>query len=127
MKVNKNQYNSNTIHLIITVLICVIALMVCACTATHDKDTSSINKVTDQVSKNDDSNAGNTGDDQEIECRNLHITGSRFKNRVCTTKAEWAIKDGKNNEETDEFSRDVSRRSGVNTGSGSEMSGGMPR
>jgi hypothetical protein len=121
----------NTIYLAIPVMFCLIVLFLCACKSTGKNETATVNNVADQIAKNDESNKGTSEDDQKIECRNLHVTGSRFKNRVCTTKAEWAIRDGKNREKTDQFDRDVSGRSGINTGSGGDamggMSGGMPR
>ncbi|GEM_PF-3178477 len=120
-----------TIYLAIPVLVCLTALFLCACTSTGKNETSTINSVADQAAKSDESGKETTEDDQKIECRNLPVTGSRFKNRVCTTKAEWAKRDGKNREKTDEFSRDVSGRAGINTGTGGDamggMSGGMPR
>lgn len=127
IKLNK----TSTIYLAIPFLLCIIALLLCACTSTGKNETATINNVTDQVAKNDDSGKGTIEDDQKIECRNLPVTGSRFKNRVCTTKAEWAIRDGKNKEKLDEFGRDMSGRTGINTGTGGDpmggMSGGMPR
>ncbi|NLA75693.1 MAG: hypothetical protein GX846_09545 [Deltaproteobacteria bacterium] len=122
MKRLKQPENLSSIHLLITLLIIIISLLVFACTGAH-KETSSIEKVTDQAVATGDT--GKTGDDQEIVCRNLHITGSRFKNRVCATRAEWAVRDGKNKEKTDNFSRDIRGRSGINTGSGSDGMGGM--
>ncbi|MBN1905246.1 MAG: hypothetical protein JW927_09135 [Deltaproteobacteria bacterium] len=127
IKLNK----TSTIYLAIPVLICLITLLLCGCTSTGKNETTTINKATDQVAKNDESGKSTTEDDQKIVCRNLHVTGSRFKNRVCVTKAEWAIRDGKNKEKLDEFDRDVSGRTGVNTGTGGDgmggMSSGMPR
>ncbi|NLD35817.1 MAG: hypothetical protein GX654_03025 [Desulfatiglans sp.] len=128
----KIKYNKTiTIYSAIPVLICLIGLLLCSCVSTGKNKTTTINSVTNQVAKNDAPEQGTTEDDQKIECRNLHITGSRFKNRVCATKAEWAIKDGKNKESTDQFGRDVSGRSGINTGTGGDgmggMSSGMPR
>jgi hypothetical protein len=131
MKGNKGQNSLGTIHLIITVLICLITLLACACTTTGKNERTTMNNVTNQAAKNDVPDQNTTEDDQKIECRNLHVTGSRFKNRVCTTKAEWAIRDGKNRDKLDEFDRDMSGRTGINTGSGGDamggMSGGMPR
>jgi hypothetical protein len=38
-------------------------------------------------------------DDYEEECRTIKVTGSRFKKRVCASKAEWADFDRKNEKE----------------------------
>jgi hypothetical protein len=102
-KLNK----TSTIYWAIPVLVCLIALLLCACTGTHKKETTSIEKVTNQVAKNDGSDKGKTEDDQEIECRTDAKTGTKFKPKVCATKAEWAIRDAKNKEKSDRFYRDI--------------------
>jgi uncharacterized protein YfiM (DUF2279 family) len=124
IKFNKRR----TIYLAIPVLVCLIALLLCACTSTGKNETTTINNVTDQVAKKDNSDAGKTGDDQEIVCRIRAATGTHFKNKICATKAAWAIRDRKKGEEIDEFNRDFGNRSSINSGNGlGDMSGGMPR
>jgi hypothetical protein len=128
----KNKLNkTSTIYLVIMVLVCLVTLLLCACTGTNKKETTSIKQVTDQVAKNDDSNTGKTEDDQQIVCRTKTTTGSHFKNKVCATKAAWAKKDAEEKEKLDRFGRDVSNKSGQPGSSGTDamggMSGGMPR
>jgi len=97
-KLNK----TSTIYLAILVFVCLITLLLCACTSTGKNETTTIKNVTDQVAKKDNSDAGKTGDDHEIVCRIRAATGSHFKNKICATKAEWARRDKKNGEKLDD-------------------------
>lgn len=128
MKGKNKLKKTSTIYLAIPVLICLIALFLCSCTSTGKKETTTKNNITDQVVKKANSDTGKAGDDQEIVCRIRAATGSHFKNKICASKAEWAIRDRKKREEVDRFNRDIGNRSGINSGDGlGNMSGGMPR
>jgi hypothetical protein len=115
----KRQIKLSTIHLFITFLICVFSLLIFACTSTNKKEMTTLNNVTDQIGKKDESDVAKTGDDQKIECRTDAKTGTNFKKKICATKAEWAIKDSKNKELKDRFYRSVNDNSGL-AGSGSD-------
>ena len=72
----------------------------------------------DQVASNED--------DQEIVCRMRATTGTRFKRRICATKAQWASLDSKNQEKTDEFNREIRRSESIETGvGGTDAMGGQ--
>jgi hypothetical protein len=94
-----------TTHLSITVSIFMISILIYACTGTRNKDTSIIKNATDQITSADKSGTNNTNDDQKIECRTDAKTGTRFKKKICATKAEWAIRDAKERELKDRFYR----------------------
>jgi hypothetical protein len=96
----KIKFNKTSpIYHAITVLGCLIALLLCACTSTGKKETTTVNNVTDQVAKKKDN--------QEIVCRTHLITGSTFKKTVCVTKPEWAKRDKIKKEKMEEFDRDM--------------------
>jgi hypothetical protein len=73
---------------------------------------------------------GVNSDDYEEECRNIAVTGSRLKRRICASKAEWAAFDRRNRKDTEQLYRDADKID-VNTGSGTDpfggQSGGMKR
>jgi hypothetical protein len=108
-----------------------IVLLTGACVTGSNKQTTSHANETGQVSAKDESKNVVTDDSQEIECRRRAVTGSRLKKKICRTKAEWAAIDNKRRKKSDEFLRDMSQESGVNTGEGTDpmggMSSGMPR
>jgi len=62
-------------------------------------------------------------DDYEEECRTIKVTGSRFKKRVCASKAEWADFDKKNEKESGRYVRDAGQSSDMNLGSGHDAMG----
>jgi len=71
-----------------------------------------------------------SSDDYELECRTRSVTGTRFKQRTCAPKAEWAEFDRKNRKETDQLIRDVEHDNPYESPSSDPMggqSGGMPR
>jgi hypothetical protein len=114
MKENNRLNKTSTIYLAIPVLVCLAAMFLCACTSTGKKETTTINNVTDQeVAKKDNSDAGKTGDDQEIVCRSRVSTGTTFKKKTCATKAEWARRDKIKKEKIDEFNRDMNSKTGL--------------
>ena len=96
-------------------LACVImiALLTGACASGDTKQTSleisphpsfaelsgSDSNETDQVSKEGQPKNAVNSDDYEEECRTIKVTGSRFKRRVCASRAEWADFDKKNEKE----------------------------
>jgi len=90
-----------------------IALLTCACASTDKKQTSPYAIALDQILTEGESENSETNDDQEIVCRTREITGSRFKEKVCATKAEWAELDKKNRAEADYLDREIDRRTSV--------------
>jgi len=103
MKIKLNK--TSTMYLAIPVLVCLIALLLCACTSTGKKETTTVNNVTDQ--------AANKNDNQEIVCRTRLITGSTFKKTVCVTKPEWAKRDKIKREKMEEFERDMGAKNNL--------------
>jgi hypothetical protein len=107
-----------------------ILLLTCACAGVDKKQASPRATTIDKVLTKGESENGEINDDQEIVCRDVVYTGSRLKRRVCATKAEWDVIDGKNRKIADDFDREVKRNDGVNTGSSGDsmggQSGGMP-
>ena len=115
-------------------IICVFitALLMSACAGENKNQMSPLAKETGKVAAAGQMDSSATADDQEIICRMTSTTGSRFKRKVCATKAQWAMLDGKNQDKTDEFKREIDRNDRQNTGSvGSDSMGGqtmgMPR
>lgn len=107
-----------------------IVLLVGACAGGNTKQTLSQANETRQVSAKTGSENGETSGDQEIICRHKKYTGSRFRHKVCATKAQWARLDRKDAADTEEIIDGLNRNSGLNTGSSDSMGGassGAPR
>ncbi len=65
----------------------------------------------------------NIEDYQEIECRTRVVTGSRFKRKICATKAEWAALANRNRKDVEEWDRAIDNNS--NTFGGGDPSDPM--
>lgn len=102
-----------------------IALLTGACASEYKQQASSYSNETGQVSVKGESENGEANDDQEIVCRTIVRTGSRFKEKICATKAEWAVYDKKNNGNTDVLTNDLNRGTRVNTGPSIDPMGGQ--
>ena len=113
MKAIQRLIKSSKINLVIFILFCVSALLFFACAGTPKNETSSLKNITDQAVSKEISEAEKTGDDQEIECRTDTKTGTRFRKKICATKAEWVIRDRINKERSDRFYRDVNSNTGM--------------
>lgn len=108
-----------------------IALLMCACAGGNTKQALSQANETGQVSAKAESENSEISDDQKIVCRYRAQTGRRYKNKVCNTKAQWAMLAKKNSKKTDEVLDRFNKASRSNTGSQSDSFGGsssgMPR
>lgn len=83
-----------------------IVLLTGACTTT-DKKQSSV-KAESELSE--------ISGDQTIECRRKATTGSRFKRKICKTKAQWARESGAGNKAAGDLQRDADRSYSTNSG-----------
>ena len=54
--------------------------------------------------------------DQTIECRKRAVTGSRFKRKICKTKAQWAREDSAGNKAAGELQKQADKSYSTNTG-----------
>ena len=101
-------------------LICIvlISLFFPGCVVTDKKQTSlkdmPQNNKTDNdqklASEKDESKNDDISDDQIIECRKIVFTGSRFKKKVCKTKAQWAWEDsGGKSDVAEKLQKDADR------------------
>lgn len=109
-----------------------IVLLMGACAGGNKKPTLSQANETGQVSAKAEPGNGETSGDQEIVCRYRKFTGSRFKHKVCNTKAQWARLDNKNAEKTDSFLDEIDKTSRTailpeSDGMGGGGASGMPR
>lgn len=58
--------------------------------------------------------------DQTIECRRIAFTGSRFKKKICKTKAQWAREAGVGNKAAGDLQKAADRSYSTNTGAPAE-------
>ena len=82
-------------------MVCIlfIALLIGACASNSKQAVSNVNEA-GLVSTTADVENDKIDNPYEIECRYRRMTGSRFKEKVCSTKAEWAKLDRKNQKNT---------------------------
>ena len=92
-------------------LICIIVIMLLttSCNTVPTKQTAS-------------TGAENT--QEELECRYIEVSGSRFKRKICRTKETWAAISKKNRGDADELVRGLNDQSGISTNEGADSSGG---
>lgn len=63
----------------------------------------------------------------QLVCRDVEVTGTRFKRQVCNTQVGWDALSKKNSVATDEFNRQTRESTSlVNPGTGPDGNGGMP-
>lgn len=99
--------------------ICIIGIMLltASCNTVPTKQTAS-----NDIAANSLTAAENN--QEELECRYVDVTGSRFKKKVCKTKETWAAISKKTRGEADELTRGINEQSGVSTGGGIDSDGG---
>jgi hypothetical protein len=109
----------------ITILACffMIAFLTSACAGSNKMQASSSMDQTVQAtvkngensdnikmaSAEDESGKSEISDDQTIECRRIATTGSRFKKKLCKTKAQWAWESGVGNKKAEELQKKTDR------------------
>ena len=107
------------------VCVIVITLLTTSCATVPTKQTASTdtaaNSLTTKV-KADDETAANML--QELECRTVQVTGTRFTRKICEYKEVWAAIDKENRKKTDGFVRGINEQAGKATGGGVDSSGG---
>jgi len=94
-------------------LVCmiVITLLTISCNTVPTKQTdTAVNSLTTKEKSDNETTANKK---QELECRDVEITGSRFKRKVCEYKETWAAIDKKNERQTDELVRNITEQSGI--------------
>ena len=119
----------NNVQAGIVTVACVflIALLVSACASGNKKQIAPLASADgiNQASETGEADTGMTADDKEIVCRMKATTGTRFKRRICATKAQWAKLEEKNQQDTDEFRREAGKKDGLNTGMETDAMGGQ--
>ena len=107
------------------VCVIVITLLTTSCATVPTKQTTSTDTAANSLTtkeKADDETAAEML--QELECRTVAVTGSRFTKKVCEYKEVWAAIDKKNKKGADEFVGGITRNSGLIDPEGKGASGG---
>jgi hypothetical protein len=108
-------------------LVCVIVvtLLTTSCATVPTKQTASTDTTANSLTTKEKSDNETTANILEkLECREVQITGTRFKRTICEFKETWADIDKENREETDEFVREITEQSGIINPEGKGASGG---
>ena len=108
------------------VCVIVITLLTTSCATVPAKQTTSTDTTAKSLTtkvKADDETAAEAL--QEIECRTVQQTGTRFKKKICEYKWVWAAIDKENRKESDEFVDEITRQSAIPQGSEAYGGGGM--
>ena len=106
-------------------LVCVIVirLLTTSCATVPTKQTTSPDTTANSLATKEKSDNETTADIlQELECRTVEVTGTRFTRKICEFKEVWASIDKENRQEADEFVSEITRQSGINP----EDTGGSP-
>ncbi len=112
------------------VCIFTISLLIGACAGTNKMQKSANMNETAQIIAKADSKENKIDDEQEIVCRHKAITGSRFKRKICKTKAQWAREDHSKQQTAEKLQKDTDRSSSLSVPSGDAFGGmsvGVPR
>jgi biotin-(acetyl-CoA carboxylase) ligase len=96
------------------VCVIVITLLTASCATVPTKQTKSTDTTANSLTTKEKSDNETTADIlQEIECRTVQVTGSRFTRKICEYKEVWAAIDKENKKESDEFVRGITEQSGL--------------
>ena len=100
-------------------LICIIVIMLLttSCSTVPTKQSTSTNTEANSLTTTENAQ-------EELECRYVDATGSRFKRKVCRTKEAWAAISRKNKGEAEDFVRGMDEQSGISTSGGFDSAGG---
>lgn len=99
------------------VILCIFSavMLMAGCNTASTKQTSNSGEVSDETVANNE---------QQV-CREIEITGSRFKRKICRTAATWNAIDSAERRGTDEYTRELNERSTISPdGGGVDSSGG---
>jgi hypothetical protein len=122
--------------MIILACVIMIAFLISACagskkmqsSASMDETVKASAESGDNIkmaSAEDESGKSEISDDQTIECRKIEFTGSRFKKKVCKTKAQWAWESGVSNKNAEDLQKNTDRSFSKNVPVAND-SGGFP-
>ncbi len=119
--------NNAKAGMVATACVFLIALLLGACAGGNNKQMSPMANADEmnQASGTAEADDGLTAEEKEIVCRMKATTGTRFKRRICATKAQWARLEEKNQAKTDEFNREVRKGEGADALGGSDAMGGQ--
>lgn len=110
------------------VCVIVITLLTTSCATVPTKQTTSTDTTANSLTTKEKSDNETTANSlQDLECRTVQVTGSRFTRKICEFKEVWAAIDKENRKESDEFVSEITRQSGINPegGGGSPYDGQM--
>ena len=97
------------------VCVIVITLLTTSCATVPTKQTTSTDTAANSLTTKEKSDNETTADIlQELECRTVEVTGTRFTRKICEFKEVWAAIDKENRKESDEFVSGITRQSGIN-------------
>jgi hypothetical protein len=107
------------------VCVIVITLLTTSCATVATKQTTSTDTTANSLTTKEKSDNETTANIlQELECREVQITGTRFKRTICEFKEVWAAIDKENRKESDEFVSGITEQSGLTNPEGKPPSGG---
>jgi hypothetical protein len=107
------------------VCVIVITLLTTSCATVPTKQTTSTDTTPNSLTTKEKSDNETTADIlQKLECREVEVTGTRFKKTICEFKETWADIDKDNRKESDEFVRKITEQSGLIDPEGKGASGG---
>ena len=99
------------------VCVIVITLLATSCSTVPTKQINSTDTTASSLTTNEKSDNETTAEiEQELECRYIKATGSRFKRKICNSKETWAAIDKKNKGDAEELVRKVNEQSGIPIG-----------
>lgn len=107
------------------VCVIVITLLTTSCATVPTKQTTSTDTAANSLTTKEKSDNETTADIlQELECRTVEVTGTRFTRKICEFKEVWAAIDKENGKKADEFVSGITRQSGLIDPEGKGPSGG---
>ena len=110
------------------VCVIVITLLTTSCATVPTKQTTSTDTTANSLTTKEKSDNETTANIlQELECRTVQVTGTRFTRKICELKEVWAAIDKENRKKSGEFVGEITRQSGINPseGAGSAYGGQM--
>jgi len=107
------------------VCVIVITLLTTSCATVPTKQTTSTDTTANSLTTKEKSDNETTANIlQELECRTVKVTGTRFTRKICEYKETWAAIDKKNRKESDEFVGEITRNSSLIDPEGKGSTGG---
>ncbi len=107
------------------VCVIVITLFTASCSTVPTKQTTSTDSTANSLTAKVKSDNETTDDiTQRLECRDVDVTGSRFKKKICEYKETWAAIDKENEEKSGKLVRKLDQESGIINKGGQGASAG---